>query len=230
MITLRTFALGALGAILSTSSLHGQDLSRYREFQLGANLASIAAVTGVPAAEAQVIHLRPALMQELTWRRPYSMSQTAAQIDPVKQMVFSFYNDQLSKIVVDYDRERTAGMTDADLIAAISTAYGPQVVHDVRSRGAVVSRVEQESGTALARWEDADYSLVLYRAPYASGFRTIVISSRLEALARSADAQAIRLDEREAPAREVARQQKEVEDARASSEKARLANKAAFQP
>ena len=55
-------------------------------------------------------------------------------------------------------------------------------------------------------------------------------SPRLEALARTADAEAIRLDEREAPGRELARQKKETEDARASEEKARLANKPAFRP
>ena len=55
-------------------------------------------------------------------------------------------------------------------------------------------------------------------------------SPRLDALARTADAQAIRLDELEAPRREIARQKKETEDARASQDKARLANKAAFRP
>ncbi|HKN58542.1 MAG TPA: hypothetical protein VJV97_06800 [Gemmatimonadaceae bacterium] len=30
-------------------------------------------------------------------------------------------------MVVDYDPERTAGMTDADMIDAISTIYGPRL-------------------------------------------------------------------------------------------------------
>jgi hypothetical protein len=38
------------------------------------------------------------------------------------------------------------------------------------------------------------------------------------------------LDDREAPQREIARQKKETEDARASQEKSRVANKAAFRP
>ena len=50
------------------------------------------------------------------------------------------------------------------------------------------------------------------------------------ALWRTADADAVRLDEREAPKREVARQQKEAEALRLSQEKARLTNKAAFKP
>ena len=57
-----------------------------------------------------------------------------------------------------------------------------------------------------------------------------MIGTRLEALARTADAQAIRLDQREAPQREIAREKKEVEDTRLSQAKARAANKAAFRP
>ena len=61
-------------------------------------------------------------------------------------------------------------------------------------------------------------------------FQIIVTSPRLDALARTADARAIRLDQREAPQREIARQKTEAEAARASQEKARLANKAVFRP
>lgn len=56
------------------------------------------------------------------------------------------------------------------------------------------------------------------------------MSPKLEALARTASAQAIRLDDREAPQRELARQKKEVAESRASEEKTRLVNKAAFRP
>ena len=54
-----------------------------------------------------------------------SVEHPPSQTDPVKQIVFSFYNDQLSKMVVDYDHERTAGMTDADLVDAISSRLRP---------------------------------------------------------------------------------------------------------
>ena len=143
--------------------------------------------------------------------------------------MFSFYNDQLSKLVVDYDHERTAGLTDADLIDALSIEYGPRLKPGARTGRGALTRVEEESGTLVARWAGADYSVVLYRG-YSSDFRLIVASPRLEALARTADAQATRLDDREAPQREIARQKKETEDARASQEKSRVANKAAFRP
>jgi hypothetical protein len=120
-------------------------------------------------------------------------------------------------------------MTDADMIDAISTEYGPPSKPALKNTRTVASQVEQESGAAVARWGAADYSVALYRSSYA-GFRLIVSSPRLEPLARTANAQALRLDEREAPQREIARQKKEEEDTRAAHEKARTANKASFRP
>ena len=138
-------ATAALGLLLLNTSLQSQGQSRYRDFQLGGTLPSISALTGVAASEARTIHVRPAMMQELQWQRPYSVSSTPrAQIDPVKQIVFSFYNDQLSKMVVDYDRDRTAGMTDADVIDAISAEYGTRLKPGVKTSRGVVSHVEEE--------------------------------------------------------------------------------------
>jgi hypothetical protein len=133
-------------------------------------------------------------------------------------------------MVVDYDRDRTAGLTDTDLIDAISVTYGPRLKPGVRAGRGLPSQIEQESGTPVARWGDVDYSVALYRSSYAGGVRVIVTSPRLEALARTAETQSARLDESEAPQREIARQKKETENTRVAQEKARLANKAAFRP
>ncbi len=237
MIPARTLTIVALGLVLSTHAVQSQAPTRYRDFQLGSDLRSVSALTGVAASEAKTLHQRPAVMQELEWRPHFSLeSVTPTQTDPVQQMIFSFYDDQLSRMVVDYDRDRTAGMTNADMIEAISTAYGPPLKSAVKKTRTVLSLLEVESGTAVARWGDADYSVVLYRSSdlygssSSSRFRLIVTSPRLEALARTADAQAIRLDQREAPQREIARQKKEVTDTRVSQEQARIANKAAFRP
>src|ERR1700687_2407747 len=106
MFCLRTLAMTAAGLVLSTWLLQGQDRSRYRDFELGANLPSISALTGVAQSEVKTLHVRPAVMQQLQWRRRYSSSDaTPAQVDPLQQIVFSFYNDQLSKMVVDYDHD-----------------------------------------------------------------------------------------------------------------------------
>jgi hypothetical protein len=216
----------ALSLLVAIPPVYAQAPSGYRDYHLGADLASTSALAGAATSDATTIHSRPALIQELRWQRPYS-----AKDDAVQQIVFTFYNDQLSKIVVDYDHDRTAGMTDADLIEALSAPYGLPVKTTLRNRAAAVSQVEQESGTILARWGDAELSVVLYRsAAYGSGFRIIVTSPRLEAFARTATAKASQLDDREAPKREMERQKKETDDARAAQAKARIANKAAFRP
>jgi hypothetical protein len=230
MIGSRTLGAGVLGLLLSAHAVHGQAVPLYRDFPLGANVASVSALAGVSASEAKTVHERPAILQDLQWRRPYTSSGPAASLDPVQQIAFSFYNDQLFRLAIDYDHDRTEGMTDADMIEAISAVYGPTVKPLLKTGRAAASRIEEESGTRVARWGNADYSAILYRTFSASGFRMLVTAVRLDALARTAEAQALRLDEREAPQREIARQKKEADDVRASQGKARLANKAAFKP
>jgi len=225
-----TVAIGALTLLLSTPGLEGQSLAQYRDFQLGGDLASVATLAGVVASTAKVIHQRPALMQDLEWRPTHWMSDSVtAQSDPIQQVTFSFYNDQLYRVVVDYDRQRTDGMTDGDVIAAISQMYGPPVKQAAKRASTAAASFDSDA-IAISRWEGADYAVGLYRAVYATTFRMIVTSPRLEALARTADAQSLRLDAREAPQRELARQKKEVDDARATQEKARTVNKATFRP
>jgi hypothetical protein len=230
MINIRTLTITALGLVLSTHAPQAQDRSRYRDFLLGGDLQSVAALTKMASSSVKTLHLRPAVIQELEWRPADFVSGLAvSHDDPVRQIVFSFYDDQLSRMVVDYDRDRTAGLTEADMIAAISKAYGPSLPTTKRTQ-TVVTQIDDESGPPVARWGDADYAVVLYRSSYPSGFKMIVTSPRLEALSRIAAAEAIRLDQREAPRRELARQKKEEENARIADEKARATNKAAFRP
>jgi len=230
-----TVAVATLGLVLGASTLHAQDRSGYRDFQLGGNVPSVAALAKVPPADAMTLHQRPALIQELTWRLPaYQADSIVPVTDPVREVVFSFYNDQLFRMVVTYDYVRTGGLTDADMIAGVSTSYGPpQKLASTRPRA--LSTVEQESGTLLARWGDAEFSVVLYKAAdymqsSPARFRLIVASPRLEALTRTATTEAVRLDLREAPQRASDRQKQNAEDLRVAQEKARVANKAAFRP
>jgi len=72
---------------------------------------------------------------------------------------------------------------------------------------------------------------VLYQtSSYGAAYRLIVTDMGLDDLARKAGTQAGRLDDQEAPAREVARQKKERDDARDAAATARAANKGAFRP
>ena len=228
---IRSYAIGLMilgGVMVSIASIYGQSNARYRDFRLGGDLASVETVTGVSASDAKTVRSRPALLQELTWRRPYAFNQTA--VDPVEQIMFSFYNDQLFRLVVDYDRGRTEGMTDADMVEGISTMYGATVKPPLKTNRAPLVDVDEASSTRVAAWGNAEYAAVLYRLSYASGFRMVVTSVRLNALARTAEAQATRMDDRDAPQRERARQKKEADDERAAKAKSRIANKAAFRP
>jgi hypothetical protein len=232
MINTHTFATCALGLVLLTHGVDGQAVAQYRNFELGVNVAAVSVLTGVATSEAKTIHERPAVLQDLEWRpsRWTSSSAVLPSTDPVQQIAFSFYNDRLFRIVVDYDRDRTEGMTEADMVEALSAVYGatlPRAAGPAR----VASRVETESGSPVARWGDAGHAVVLYRtSSYRGGFRLIVTDAALDGLARKATAQAVRLDDQEAPKREVARLKKEQDDGRAAADKARLANKKVFRP
>jgi hypothetical protein len=226
----RTFAV-VLGILLLTQRLGGEGRAQYRNFELRSDVAAVSARAGVPASEAKIIHQRPAVLQDLNWRPSrWIVGSTQASTDPVEQINFSFYNDQLYRIVVDYGHDRTEGLTDADMTDAISAVYGSPVKR-LPGAARIASQVEAESGSPVARWGDADHAVVLYRtSSYGEAFRLIVTESALDGLARKAAIQAMRLDDQEAPRREIARHKKEQDDGRSAAEKARVANKAIFKP
>jgi len=226
-----TLAVCSLVFLFLAHGVDAQGPARYRNFALGMNVAEVSALTGVTAAEVKTIHQRPAVLQDLDWRlSQWVAGSPDATTDPVDQIVFSFVDDRLFRIVVYYAHSRTEGMTDADLIEGISAVYGAPVA---RTRGPVriASAIEVESGSPVARWGDAGYTAVLYRtSSYRGSFRLIVTESALDALAQKATIQAVRLDDLEAPRREVARLKKERDDTRTAAEKARIANKKVFRP
>jgi hypothetical protein len=141
------------------------------------------------------------------------------------------YNDQLFRVTVEYDSERTEGLTDRDMTEAISAIYGAPVMPTVSRTRPTPARYEEDPGTPVARCGDATDSLTLYRSSsYATRFRLVLTAEPLAALARTAAARARVLDEREAPQREAAREKQEAADRRAAEEKARSTNKAIFRP
>jgi hypothetical protein len=232
MIHARTFAVCAVGIVCSAHVLDAQGLSQYRNFELGSDVASVSALAGVAASDAKVIHQRPAVLRDLNWRPSrWVAGSIASSTDPVERIRFSFYNDRLFRVVVDYGSQRTEGMTPADMIEAISAVYGTAVLRSSGSSTRAASRLEAESGPPVARWGDVDHTVALFQTSSSrAAFRLIVTDVRLDGLAADAEVQAIRLDDQEAPNRETARQQKERDDASAAAAKARDANKGAFRP
>jgi hypothetical protein len=220
-------AAGIAACLFVGSTVQAQTPVHYRDYALGGNLASVSTAAGVPASDAKTLRSLPAVLQELQWRRPYTLNGVVTAADPVQTIGFSFYNDQLFRLVIDYDRNRTEGMTEGDMVDAISELYGPALASTAANR---LPAFGEDFGPRVARWGNADYTAVLYKSPYADGFRMIVSSVPLYALAQTAEAAAQRTDVRDAPRRERARLKKEADDARAAQETARLANKTAFKP
>jgi hypothetical protein len=206
-----------------------RDLSRYREFQFGMNLLAVAKQADVEPSTARVVHQRPALIQELEWR-PQRALGASAEADPVRDVLFSFYNGELFRVLVNYDQYKTEGLTNEDMVEAISSKYGAAT----RPAGKIILfssfHVYNDSEKVIARWEDSQYSFNLFRSSYQPTFGLLVFSKRLDRSAGAAIAEAMRLDELEAPQREIERQRKQEEESRAAQEKATPANKGNFRP
>ena len=207
--------------LLASPLLLGADLSTYRGFQLGMSLNAAVKHSGMEASEVTVIHERPARIQELSWRPArFSSSDT----DPVEQVVFNFYEGQLFRMVIDYDKQKTSGLSVEDIVEAVSAQYGTATRPPVKT--VLPSDSFSEGVTIMAVWGDADCSFTLVESPYASKFALIALSKRLDGLAETAIAAATQMDAQEAPQRQKVQEQ----DAKAELQKTRLANQGHFRP
>jgi hypothetical protein len=202
------------------------DLSRYRSFELGSDLATVAKQAAGEPSQAKVIHSRPALIQDLEWR-PQPLG-APSRTESVQDVLFTFYDGQLFRIKVDYDRYQTEGLTVDDFVDAISATYGPAVKPEAPAKVAPGSYGDEEE--IVAQWQDSQYRFDLIRLSYGRTFGLVGVSKKLEALAQAANLEAKRLDDQEAPQREAARLASEHDAAKAKLEKARLVNKPKFQP
>ena len=218
----------AVGLILGGQVASAQDRSRYRAYVLESSLDSVVVASGARGADAKTLHERPATIQQLEWRAPYIDSRHT-QADPVREIAFTFYNDALYQVIVNYDRDRTEGLTDSDIVESLSTAYGVPTLASARMRTSPPAEALPDS-IVLARWESADSLLTLTRGSYTPVFQLILVSKPLSARARNAIRDANRLDAMEAPRREAEQRKREAGDARAARDKTRLKNKAAFRP
>lgn len=203
-----------------------KDLSKYRNFQFGTDLPTIAKQVGASPSQAKAIQRRPALIQELEWHpQPVGLSP---QTESVQEVVFSFYDGELFRIAINYDRYETEGMTTDDLIEAISATYGIAEKHIPPTKPVQGQYGNQDE--IVARWQDSQYCFDLIRSSYGPSFRMVGALKRLQAPVQAAITEAKRLDDQEAPQREAARIADEKEAERAKLEKSRLVNKPKFRP
>ena len=225
------FTRGGVSAaciVLAVSTVSSAELSRYREFELGASVATVTAVTQ-NAARVMIVHSRPALLQQLEWRPRYMAGAPQADRDSIGEVVFSFVDDQLFQMSIAYAQDRTSGLTDGDMVGSLTAVYGVPSSPSPRTR-TTSSLVALDAPVVIAEWRHAETTVVLQRKEYSDSFFLVITSLPLDTIARKAQAKAVAMDQREAPAREAALLKKRADDEKVAAETTRSANKKAFQP
>jgi hypothetical protein len=210
--------------------LAGQNLARYRDFELGTSAAAILTETGSEPSNLKTLYTTPERIQTLQWnRQDYFSLQAVDAKDPVRAIRFDFYDDRLFRIVVKYDNRMLEGMTAADLIDVISETYGPSTTPD---KTVVVSPFATyiEEQKVLAAWTDGKNTFSLFRSSLGAEFGLVASSNSLDLLAAESVRESQRLESVSAPQREKDRVEKEAETRRLATEKARSLNKPNFRP
>jgi hypothetical protein len=197
--------------------IHGQDLSKYRNFSFGMSVAAVSKQLDITATELQVVHQRPARIEELTWYppQPFDASRPA---EPVEKILFSFDNGALYRMLVTYDGSATKGLTNEDMIRVISAKYGV-ATKPVTTVNFPTSPSYNASEKVIARWEDGQYSLNLFRSSMSDTFAVLTFDKRLDAQAAVSIAESVQLERQEAPQKEAARVKKEADDLEAERQK-----------
>jgi hypothetical protein len=229
MIDSRVAAIASLTFVLGGQPLAGQAPFEYRQYALESSVAAVIEVSRPRDNDPKTLHERPASIQEVVWRAPY-MGLGSERPDPVHEVLFNFYDDQLYRIVVTYDRGRMAGLTNDDVIQTLSATYGVPLLQDARTaRNALPLDVGTDMAV-VAQWDNARSLVTLLRSTYSTQFQLVLISKTLNPLARAAITEARRLDALDAPQRERDRRTQAAAEAAATAEKARAVNKTAFRP
>jgi hypothetical protein len=88
------------------------------------------------------------------------VSGMTVEADSLAEMVLTFYEGRLARMAVTYDRERTQGLTNADLHEGL---YGASLLLSVPTLRSLSPPAERQT---IGRWEDAKTFLLLWREDY----------------------------------------------------------------
>ncbi len=223
MKTMRNSILCLTAVLLGATLLPGQELSKYRGFSLGTNLADVLKLSGQKLADVKTLHARPALIQELSWW-PGSSPGASAQPQSVEEILFSFSGGELYKISVTYERASTQGLTVQDMVSSISEEYGPPT--NVESEMDASNKGYDTKPSPVAAWQDSQYSFELVRASYTDRLGLSIYSKAANAAAEQSIEQAVKLEEQERPEKEASQRKRDADDLEATREK----NQKSFRP
>lgn len=202
-------------------------LAHYRGVTIGDSLQVVVDRLQIIATDIKVVHERPSLVQEITWRPRLFVSGTTLDPDPLMEMVLTFHAGKLARIVVAYDRDKTQGMTNADLHEALSGVYGVSTILATPVQRPTSASADRQT---FGRWEDGETLMLLWREQYPMRVGLTITSITADALLQDAIRSGARVTADEAPARNQARAAAEAAVIAARNEKIRLENKTKFKP
>jgi hypothetical protein len=225
--TVRTLFVSLVTILLYVSVCSGQNLSKYRDFQLGSTRESVLATIGMKPSDVRTLHTQPAVLEEVEWNPQRSSVLTIGE--SLRQIRFSFLNGELYKMVVGYDYLQTEGLTTDDVIDAVSSQFGKSKVSDPATMVSVSSSGIDDQQRVLALWEDSEYAYSLFRS-YVGTYGLVIVAKQQNSTATTAAAQAVIRERLEAPQKELDRRAQAEQERQAAQEKARLVNKPKFRP
>jgi hypothetical protein len=154
-------------------------------------------------ADLTVIHEKPALIQELTWYPPLPFA-SPRPTEPVEKVLFSFYNGELYRMLVTYDSDAIKGLSNDDMIRMLSAKYGG-ATRPIAEVNFPTNDSYQATEKVIARWEDSQFSLNLFRSSMADTYSLVVFNKQMDLKAAAAIAESMQLEKQEAPQKEAAR-------------------------
>jgi hypothetical protein len=215
--------------VLTHASLLGaQGRADYRTYRMGDDVAAIGRQIGLPSPGTTAPRVVGPVL-ELTWRPQHARRGDAPASDPVALLVFSFYEDHLFRIVIDYASDQTEAMTEGDMVMALSNVYGPP---EKRTDPPVPVGLhpQRPEDSVVAQWIVGDVQVALLAVRGRTAFRMIVWSVPLEMLARAAGAEEKPADLQNWASIDAGRPNASVERSGSAWEERRRANIAAFVP
>ena len=219
-------ALAATAFVLPVAAAESV-FSRYRGVTLDDSVQVVVDHLKAAISDVKVVHARPTLVQQLSWRPRQSVSGASIEPDPMAEMLLTFHLGRLVRIAVIYDRNRTAGLTDADLHDALSGVYGTSMLRSTPIGATIALPADQHT---VGRWSDSETLVLLWREKYPDRVRLTITAIDADLAMQQAIVDGMRLETSEAPERDLARRAAEATALRARDENVRRDNKAAFKP
>jgi hypothetical protein len=201
--------------------------SRYRGVSIGDSVQAALTTLHMTARDIAVVHARPSLIQQITWRPNHYFSARTSKPDAIAEMVLTFHLGRLARIVATYDRDRTEGLTNGDLRDSFAATYGPSMLIPTAIRSGAAAVGDRQ---IIGQWGDGETLVVLWREVYPPRIKLTVSSVAANRSMEDALASSVRLDAMEAPTRDVVRRLSEAQTQRERAAQSRVDNKAAFKP